>query len=71
LMCMMTSNVFGHIAVQNLGYAHVALEQTIARGIASAASLCSSSDQHRRSRILSDAINALSRAPRLRPAHQL
>jgi predicted ArsR family transcriptional regulator len=31
-MCMMTSNVFGHIAAQNLGYAHVALEQTIARG---------------------------------------
>jgi predicted ArsR family transcriptional regulator len=31
-MCMMTSNVFGHIAAKNLGYAHVALEQTIARG---------------------------------------
>lgn len=31
-MCMMTSNVFGVIAAQNLGYAKVALEQTIAEG---------------------------------------
>lgn len=31
-LCMMTSNVFGHIAAQNLGYAKVVLEQTIARG---------------------------------------
>lgn len=31
-LCMMTSNVFGHIASQNLGYAAVDLEQTIARG---------------------------------------
>jgi hypothetical protein len=31
-MCMMTSNVFGSIAAQNLGYAKVALEQTIAQG---------------------------------------
>jgi predicted ArsR family transcriptional regulator len=31
-MCMMTSNVFGYIASQNLGYAKVVLEQTIARG---------------------------------------
>ncbi len=31
-MCMMTSNVFGYIAAENLGYAKVALEETIARG---------------------------------------
>jgi hypothetical protein len=30
-MCMMTSNVFGHIAAQNLGYAKVELQETIAR----------------------------------------
>jgi hypothetical protein len=30
-MCMMTSNVFGAIAAENLGYAKVALEQTLAR----------------------------------------
>jgi hypothetical protein len=29
---MMTSNVFGHIAAQNLGYSAVDLEQTIAEG---------------------------------------
>lgn len=33
-MCMMTSNVFGSIAAQNLGYAKVMLEETIARGAA-------------------------------------
>lgn len=31
-MCMMTSNVFGAIASDNLGYAKVVLEQTIAQG---------------------------------------
>lgn len=31
-MCMMTSNVFGVIAAENLGYAKVALEKTIAGG---------------------------------------
>jgi predicted ArsR family transcriptional regulator len=31
-MCMMTSNVFGTIAAENLGYAKVVLEQTIAEG---------------------------------------
>lgn len=31
-LCMMTSNVFGHIAAQNLGYAAVDLERTIAAG---------------------------------------
>lgn len=31
-MCMMTSNVFGTIAADNLGYSKVALEQTLARG---------------------------------------
>lgn len=31
-MCMMTSNVFGTIAAENMGYAKVALEQTIAEG---------------------------------------
>ena len=31
-MCMMTSNVFGHIASESLGYAKVSLEETIARG---------------------------------------
>ncbi|MPZ78807.1 MAG: transcriptional regulator [Deltaproteobacteria bacterium] len=31
-MCMMTSNVFGHIAAQNLGYARVELQETIAKG---------------------------------------
>jgi hypothetical protein len=29
---MMTSNVFGGIAAENLGYAKVELQQTIARG---------------------------------------
>ncbi|MDP3720273.1 MAG: methanogen output domain 1-containing protein [Acidobacteriota bacterium] len=31
-LCMMTSNVFGSIAAQNLGYAKVVIEQAIARG---------------------------------------
>lgn len=31
-LCMMTSNVFGVIAADNLGYGKVALEQTIAEG---------------------------------------
>ena len=31
-MCMMTSNVFGTITAENLGYAKVSLEETIARG---------------------------------------
>ena len=31
-LCMMTSNVFGHIAAENLGYAAVELERTIAQG---------------------------------------
>jgi predicted ArsR family transcriptional regulator len=31
-LCMMTSNVFGSITADNLGYAKVALDQTIARG---------------------------------------
>ncbi len=31
-LCMMTSNVFGHIAAENLGYARVSIEQAIARG---------------------------------------
>jgi hypothetical protein len=31
-MCMMTSNVFGSITAENLGYAKVVLEETIARG---------------------------------------
>ncbi len=31
-MCMMTSNVFGRIIANNLGYARVVLESTIARG---------------------------------------
>jgi predicted ArsR family transcriptional regulator len=31
-LCMMTSNVFGRIAAENLGYARIALEQTIAQG---------------------------------------
>ena len=31
-LCMMTSNVFGTIAAENLGYAKVCLEETIARG---------------------------------------
>jgi predicted ArsR family transcriptional regulator len=31
-LCMMTSNVFGHIAADNLGYDKVELEETIARG---------------------------------------
>lgn len=30
-LCMMTSNVFGSIAAENLGYAKVALERTIAQ----------------------------------------
>jgi predicted ArsR family transcriptional regulator len=31
-LCMMTSNVFGRIAAENLGYAKVVIEQAIARG---------------------------------------
>lgn len=31
-MCMMTSNVFGAIAAENLGYAQVELQETIAQG---------------------------------------
>ncbi|WP_242067353.1 methanogen output domain 1-containing protein, partial [Leptolyngbya sp. FACHB-711] len=31
-MCMMTSNVFGSIAADNLGYAKVELQETIATG---------------------------------------
>jgi len=31
-LCMMTSNVFGTIAAENLGYAKVSLEETIATG---------------------------------------
>jgi predicted ArsR family transcriptional regulator len=31
-LCMMTSNVFGVIAAENLGYAKIVLEETIARG---------------------------------------
>jgi predicted ArsR family transcriptional regulator len=31
-MCMMTSNVFGDIAAENLGYAKVVLNKTIAQG---------------------------------------
>jgi predicted ArsR family transcriptional regulator len=31
-MCMMTSNVFGVIAAENLGYAKVELQQTLAKG---------------------------------------
>ena len=31
-LCMMTSNVFGMIAAQNLGYGKVELQETIARG---------------------------------------
>lgn len=31
-LCMMTSNVFGAIAAENLGYAKVSLEKTIANG---------------------------------------
>ncbi|MCW3051207.1 MAG: putative transcriptional regulator [Chthonomonadales bacterium] len=31
-MCMMTSNVFGSIAAENLGYGKVVLEETIAHG---------------------------------------
>jgi len=31
-LCMMTSNVFGHVAAQNLGYAAVELAETIAEG---------------------------------------
>jgi len=31
-LCMMTSNVFGHITARNLGYAKVELEKTIAKG---------------------------------------
>ena len=31
-LCMMTSNVFGSIAAENLGYAKVVVEQAIARG---------------------------------------
>lgn len=31
-LCMMTTNVFGTITAENLGYARVALDKTIARG---------------------------------------
>ncbi len=31
-LCMMTSNVFGYISAQNLGYARVEIQESIARG---------------------------------------
>ena len=31
-LCMMTSNVFGRIAAENLGYSRVRLDEAIARG---------------------------------------
>jgi predicted ArsR family transcriptional regulator len=31
-LCMMTSNVFGHIAARNLGYARVEIQEAIAKG---------------------------------------
>jgi hypothetical protein len=31
-LCMMTSNVFGSIAADNLGYSKVVIEEAIARG---------------------------------------
>ena len=31
-LCMMTSNVFGVIAAENLGYAKISIEQSIAMG---------------------------------------
>lgn len=31
-LCMMTSNVFGRITAENLGYARVTLDETLARG---------------------------------------
>ena len=31
-LCMMTSNVFGRLAAENLGYAHVRIDEAIARG---------------------------------------
>jgi predicted ArsR family transcriptional regulator len=31
-LCMMTSNVFGHIAAENLGYARVEIREAIAQG---------------------------------------
>ncbi|MFC3226439.1 methanogen output domain 1-containing protein [Marinibaculum pumilum] len=31
-LCMMTSNVFGRIAAENLGYAHIVIEEAIALG---------------------------------------
>ena len=31
-LCMMTSNVFGSLTAENLGYAKVALHDTIAKG---------------------------------------
>ncbi len=31
-LCMMTSNVFGRISADNLGYANIELQQTIAKG---------------------------------------
>ncbi len=31
-LCMMTSNVFGRLAADNLGYAHVRIDEAIARG---------------------------------------
>lgn len=34
-LCMMTTNVFGTIAAENLGYAKIVLEETIAKGASS------------------------------------
>ena len=31
-LCMMTSNVFGRMAAENLGFAHVRIDESIARG---------------------------------------
>jgi predicted ArsR family transcriptional regulator len=32
VLCMMTSNVFGHVTAENLGYAKVSIDKAIARG---------------------------------------
>lgn len=47
-LCMMTSNVFGSIAADNLGYAKVVVEEAIARAIRVAGSLCISSRPRQR-----------------------
>ena len=54
-LCMMTSNVFGSIAAQNLGYSKVVIEEAIALAATLGAGSSSTSNRHPRLRRPTDA----------------